>query len=181
MMDESDFDLIERFQNGEEKAFNQLVLKYQKKIYHLVYKMVRNNEDALDLAQETFVKAYYNLKNFKSQSAFYTWLYKIALNLSLNYARQKKIRNLVSLFELGEALPTKKNPLEELEKNQISKAIDQAILSLPKKQKAIFVLRYYEDMPYKEISELLGKTEGALKANYFQALKKLQKSLKAYR
>ncbi len=178
---EPDFELIERFLNGEEKAFNQLVLKYQKKIYDLVYKMVRNSEDALDLAQEVFVKAYYSLKDFKRQSMFYTWLYKIALNMSLNYVRQKKLRSFVSFFELGESLSSKHNPVEELEKDQLSKAIDQAVLGLPKKQRAIFVLRYYENMPYKEISELLGTSEGALKANYFQALRKLQKKLNAYR
>ncbi len=181
MADEPDFELIERFLNGEEKAFNQLVIKYQKKIYDLVYKMIRNNEDALDLAQEVFVKAYHSLKDFKRQSMFYTWLYKIALNMSLNYLRQKKIRSFVSFFELGESLPSKHNPVEELEKDQLTKAIDQAVLGLPKKQRAIFVLRYYENMPYKEISELLGTSEGALKANYFQALKKLQKKLNPYR
>lgn len=181
MVPDSDLELIEKFQRGEEQAFNHLVLKYQKKIYNLVYRMIRNNEDALDLAQEVFVKAYYNLKNFKRESAFYTWLYRIALNLSFNHARQKKVRSFVSLFELGDTLPAKNNPVQDLEQNQINQAIDRAILTLPKKQKSVFVLRYYDQMPYRQMSEVLGKTEGSLKASYFQALKKLQKQLKAYR
>lgn len=177
----SDLELVEKFQKGEEQAFNQLVLRYQKKIYDLVYRMIRNNEDALDLAQEVFVKAYHNLKDFKRESAFYTWLYRIALNLSFNHARQKKIRSFVSLFDMGDTLPAKNNPAEDLQQNQISVAIDKAVLTLPKKQRSVFVLRYYDQMPYKQMSEVLGKTEGSLKASYFQALKKMQKQLKAYR
>jgi len=181
MVPDSDLELIEKFQKGEQQAFNQLVLKYQKKIYDLVYRMIRNNEDALDLAQEVFVKAYSNLKDFKREAAFYTWLYRIALNLSFNHARQKKVRSFVSLVELGDTLPAKNNPADDLQQNQITMAIDKAVLTLPKKQRSVFVLRYYDQMPYKQMSEVLGKTEGSLKASYFQALKKLQKQLKAYR
>ncbi len=181
MVPDSDLELVEKFQKGEQQAFNQLVLRYQKKIYDLVYRMIRNNQDALDLAQEVFVKAYHNLKGFKKESAFYTWLYRIALNLSLNHTRQNKLRQMVSFFELGDSLPAQNNPAQELEQNQISSAIDQAILTLPKKQRSVFVLRYYDQLPYKQISDLLGKTEGSLKASYFQAVKKLQKKLKPYR
>ncbi len=181
MVPDSDLELVDKFQKGEQQAFNQLVLRYQKKIHDLVYRMIRNNQDALDLAQEVFVKAYHNLNGFKKESTFYTWLYRIAMNLSINHSRQKKLRQLVSFFELGDTLPAESNPAQELEQNQISSAIDQAILTLPKKQRSVFVLRYYDQMPYKEISDLLGKTEGSLKASYFQALKKLQKKLKPYR
>ncbi len=170
-------ELIRRFKQGEEKAFNELVNLYKKRIFNLVFRMVRNKEDAMDLAQEVFVKVYHSLKDFRGESSFSTWLHRIAVNLSLNFTQRDKFRSFISLPDLIEEIPAIGSPLKDFEKKELDKAIDQAVLSLPKKQKAVFVLRHYQELQYSEIAKVLGKSEGAIKANYFQALKKLKKSL----
>ncbi|OGV96754.1 hypothetical protein A2W24_03635 [Microgenomates group bacterium RBG_16_45_19] len=176
-MADQDLELVQRFQNGDESAFNRLVSRHQHKMFNLAYKMIRNIEDAKDLTQEVFVKAYQGLKNFKGQSSFSTWLYQIALNSAINYSNSKRWKNLVSLFEVKEPTAAWGNPIQEMRQDQMNKTIDNAILSLPPKQRAVFVLRHYEELPYQEIAKMTGRTEGALKANYFQAVKKLQKKL----
>jgi len=172
--------LIERFLNGEEKSFNLLVERYKERIYLLVWRMVRNREDALDLSQEVFVKAYKNLKGFRHESNFYTWLYRIAVNLSLNFTRREKFKSFLSLSDLSEKLSSGSSPSEDIERQQLSALIDRAVMKLPEKQRAVFILRHYEEMSVKEVAELLGKSEGTIKANYYQAIKKLQVSLKPY-
>ena len=177
MDEEKTQELISRFKSGEEKAFNELVSLYKKGIFNLVFRMVRNKEDAMDLAQEVFVKVYHSLKDFRGESRFSTWLHRIAVNLSLNFTQRDKFRSFISLPDLTQPVLSSDSPLKDFEKKQISEAIDQAVLSLPKKQKAVFVLRHYQELQYSEIAEVMGKSEGAVKANYFQALKKLKKSL----
>ncbi|HEX9913186.1 MAG TPA: sigma-70 family RNA polymerase sigma factor [candidate division Zixibacteria bacterium] len=170
-------ELIRRFKQGEEKAFNELVSLYKKGIFNLVFRMVRNQEDAMDLAQEVFVKVYHSLKDFRGESSFSTWLHRIAVNLSLNFTQRDRFRSFISLPDLTQPILSSNSPLKDYEKKELDKAIDQAVLSLPKKQKAVFVLRHYQELQYSEIAEVMGKSEGAVKANYFQAIKKLRKSL----
>lgn len=176
-MEDRDLELVQKFQAGDETAFNQLVLRHQKRIFSLTYKMIRNQEEAEDLSQEVFVKAYHALKQFKRESSFFTWLYQIALNASINYSRSRRWKDLISIFEVKEPEASWGNPAELLQADRTNQAIDQAVLSLPPQQRAVFVLRHYEELPYREIANLTGRTEGALKANYFQAVKKLQKKL----
>jgi RNA polymerase sigma-70 factor (ECF subfamily) len=144
---------------------------------NLAYKMTRDAEEAKDLAQDVFVKAYRGLNQFKAESSFWTWLYQIALNSIINYTRKKRWRTLVSIFEVKEPVAVWGNPEEIVRKEQINQAIDQAILSLPARQRSVFVLRQYQELPYQEIARMTGKTEGALKASYFQAVRKLQRKL----
>lgn len=176
-MPDNDLQLVQQLQAGNQNAFEQLVLKYQKRIYNLAYKMIRDTEEAKDLAQDIFVKAYRGLKKFKAESSFYTWLYQIALNACINYTRSRRWKNLVSIFEVKEPVAERGNPAGEVERDSVNQAIDQAILSLPAKQRSVFILRHYEELPYQEISRITGTSPGALKANYFQAVKKLQKKL----
>ena len=176
-MSENDIQLVQEFQAGNEKAFNQLVLKYQTRIFNLVYRMIRNTEEAKDLAQDIFVKAYQGLKQFRGESSFSTWLHQIAANSSINYSNSKRWKNLVSIFEAKEPEAAWGNPVQDIQKEKINQAIDQAILSLPPQQRSVFILRHYEELPYQEIARLIGRTEGALKANYFQAVQKLKKKL----
>ncbi len=180
MNQDPDWALVERFKNGDQKAFNQLVCKYKKAIFRLILKMIRNTEDAKDLSQEVFVKAYRNLKDFKGESSFRTWLIRVAINSCINFNRKKKLKSFISFFEVTKPLVTSNSPAREMEKEKLQKDIDQAILRLPEKQKEVFVLRFYQNLSHHQIAQVLGKTEGAVKSNYFQALKKLKKYLSDY-
>jgi len=178
---DSDWVLVKSFKDGDQKAFNQLVCKYKKEVFRLTLKMIRNSEDAKDLSQEVFVKAYHNLKDFREESSFKTWLLRIAINLCINYNRKKRLRTFVSFFEIAKPLVSNDSPSNEMEKAELQKDIDQAILWLPEKQKQVFVLRHYQNLSHSQIAEITGKTEGAVKSNYFQAVKKLKKYLSEYR
>lgn len=180
-MREDEESLVRRFQEGEEKAFNELVSRYKQRIFHMILKMVRNKEDAKDLSQETFVKAYYGLKSFRSESSFFTWITRIALNLCINFQKREKFRNFISFFDIKKPILAENSASQNVAKDEVSRAIDQAVLSLPSKQREVFVLRYYQRLPYQEIAEILGKSQGGVKSNYFQAVNKLKKILAKYR
>jgi len=180
MNDENEATLVRKSKRGDEKAFNHLVFLYRKRIYDLVYRMVRNHQDAADLSMEVFVKAYRGLKDFEERSSFYGWLTKIAVNLCINFYRREKFRWFLSLLDLGKELAVVDSPAEKMEKKELQLAIDRAVKSLPPRQRITFVLRFYEHLPYQEIAEILGITEGAAKANYFQAIQKLKKFLAPY-
>ncbi|MEW6685503.1 MAG: sigma-70 family RNA polymerase sigma factor [Candidatus Edwardsbacteria bacterium] len=173
MREETDVELIHRFKNGEEKAFDELVKRHQKKIYFLILRIVRHPEDAADLAQETFIRAYRSLMKFKEKSEFYTWLHKIAVNLSLNFKRRKPLEeSLNTIHEMNEDILE-----EEINHKRRQEMIRKAVEKLPVKQRAVFVMHYYEEMPHQEIAEVMGRTVGSVKANYFQAVQKLRKML----
>ncbi len=181
MQPDEEKELIEKAKSGERNAFGRLVLEYQNKIYNLAFSILKNKEDALDLAQEVFVKAYRNLKNFEGRSSFYTWLYKIGLNMCLNYHKREKFRTFLSFLELAEPKADfSPLPSEVLERKELNKVTEAAILALSPKQRLVFTLHFYEQMGYEEIANLLGKSVGTLKATYFKAVQKLQKSLKNY-
>lgn len=172
--------LIQNFKEGNEQAFNQLVLRYQEKIYWIVRRMIPDHDDADDITQNVFIKAYQSLQTFKGESSFYTWIYRIAINLSLNEIRRKKIRRTFSI-ETEESIQLHaddESPVEHLEKEERRRLIQKAIDELPEKQKKVFVLRYYEELPYEEISKILHTSVGGLKANYFHAVKKIGEYLK---
>ena len=181
MKDQTDSGLVRKFKEGDERSFNQLVLRYQKRIYDLTYRMVRNHQDAADLSMEVFVRAYKNLKSFEGRSSFYVWLARIAVNLCINFSKREKFRSFLSIFDLSHRLAVSGTPAEELEKNELKLAIDRAVKSLPPRQKSSFILKYYQGLTHQEIAEILGISEGAAKANYFQAIQKLKKHLAEYR
>ncbi|MCI0532468.1 MAG: sigma-70 family RNA polymerase sigma factor [candidate division Zixibacteria bacterium] len=176
-MPETDLELVNKFQAGDERAFDQLVVRHQTQIINLTYKMTRDLETARDVAQDVFLKAYNGLLHFKGQSSFNTWLYRIALNTCINHTRALKFKNLLSIFEASLPASNWGNPESDLRKERVGREIDDAVLSLPPRQRQIFVLRHYQDLSYNEIAQMTGKSEGALKANYFQAVRKLQKKL----
>jgi RNA polymerase sigma-70 factor, ECF subfamily len=173
-------ELVRRFKHGEEKAYNELVNLYKQRIFNLALKMVRNREDAMDLAQEAFVKAYHSLKDFREEASFSTWLYRIAVNLCLNFTQRDKFRSFILLEEMTQPVLSNDSPLKDLEQKELHQAIDQAVLNLPGKQRAVFILRRYQELPHSEIAKILDKSEGTIKANYFQAVKKLRKSLAGF-
>ena len=175
MTGQTDLQLIGRFQNGDETAFNQIVLRYQQKVYWIARRYVSDHNDADDVVQEVFVKAYAALRSFRKDAAIATWLYRITVNQALNVLRWKKVKTFLSLDELiSERVSDEPTPHEMLESNERRSLIREAVAVLPEKQKAVFVLRYFEELSYEEIAETLKTSIGGLKANYFHAVKKIQ-------
>jgi RNA polymerase sigma-70 factor (ECF subfamily) len=180
-------ELVERFQNGEKEVFNELVIKYQGKIYNLVYKYVSNSETARDLSQEIFIKAYRALPHFKRQSAFYSWLYRIAINLCIDFIRQQKRGQTLSFEDLAtggndEVVFNDINPLppDQVEARELGRIIGKAVQQLPPKQQRVFNLRYHGGLQLKEIAAELDRSEGTIKAHLHHAHKRLQALLIPY-
>ena len=180
-------ELVERFQNGEQEVFNELVIRYQGKIYNLVYKYVSNSETAKDLSQEIFIKAFRALPNFKRQSAFYSWLYRIAINLCIDFIRQQKRGRALSFEDLtaggnDEMVFNDVGPLppDQLETKELGHIIGQAVQQLPPKQQRVFNLRYQDGLQLKEIAAQLDRSEGTIKAHLHHAHKRLQTLLVPY-
>lgn len=161
--------------NTLNKGFRVLVEKYQEKLYWQIRRMVLNHEDADDVLQNTFIKIFRNIGSFEGKSSLYTWMYRIAGNESLSFLEKQKRQFAESLDELAThpaILRLQADPYYVGdETNQI---LQRAILTLPEKQRQVFHLRYYDEMPYKEMSELLETSEGALKSSFHHAVKKIQ-------
>ena len=180
-------ELIARAQNGDTEAFNPLVYKYQQKIYNLIYRKVGDRETAEDLCQEVFLKAWQALPNFKEQSVFYTWLYQIAFNCSIDYIRKRDREIIFACEELPQnaddglpMLQTQPSPCQILEKEELGHIIRKAMHKLPLGQRSVLYLRYWEDLPIKEIALRLGKSEGTVKTYLYHARQKLRSLLLPY-
>jgi RNA polymerase sigma-70 factor, ECF subfamily len=179
MTDRSDSELIELFQNGDDTAFNHLVARYQEKVYWVARRFVNDHDSADDVTQEVFCKVYDSLREFRGESSVFTWLYRITVNISLNSVRRQKVREFFRIDEMFDAKDEDAVlPDEALEREEQKTLIEEAIATLPEKQKSVFVLRYYEELPYEEISKVLKTSVGGLKANYFHAVKKIQEYVK---
>jgi RNA polymerase sigma-70 factor (ECF subfamily) len=178
--DIADAELVRRAQDGQESAFDQIVLRYQERIVGLASRLVRDPDEAMDIAQETFIRAYRQMPRFRGDSALYTWLHRIAANLSINRLRRQKVLAFLSLDSA--ALPAAgPEPEEELERVEFRRQVDAAVAALPPRQRAIFVLRHFEQLSHRQIAEILGSSEGAVRAGYFHAVKKLQHALRDLR
>jgi RNA polymerase sigma-70 factor (ECF subfamily) len=140
---------------------------------------VGNHADADDVVQETFVKAYLALGDFRGDSSFFTWIYRIAVNHSLNTVRKRQVMNYLRESELLSALlPSDDDPSASLEREELAGEVQRAVATLPEKQRAVFVMRYYDELSYDEIAKVLKTSVGGLKANYFHALRKVQEELR---
>jgi len=163
----------------DDEVFSRLVLDYRERIFLLILKYVRNRDDARDLTQDVFVRAYRSREGFRGESSPYTWLYRIAVNLALNFKSRGRDSSLVSIEESPE--PVRDEGISQsILGRELAQRIDSAVTRLPARQRMVFVLRYYEDKPHAEIAGLLGITEGAVKANFHQALTKLREGLAPY-
>lgn len=182
MTDETEDSLVRRFKNGDETAFNEIVRRYQKRLYFTAVRMLGNHDDAADISQDVFVKAYTSLRNFRGDSKLYTWLYRILVNLIVNHQRHKKLKELF-LFEKQKELleETVINHDSDAENSELAEAIRKAVEELPTKQRTIFILKQYEELTYQEIAKILNRSVGGVKANYFHAVKKLQQKLSKFR
>jgi len=171
-----DKELLFQFKNEatRESAFTRIIKKYQEKIYWHIRRMVVEHEDANDVMQNMFIKVWKNLENFREDSQLYTWLYRIATNESLTFLEQQKKRASTSLSDENSHLASRLQADKHFDGNKLEWKLQLAIQQLPEKQRAVFNLRYYDEMPYAEMSRVLDTSEGALKASYHHAVKKVE-------
>ena len=169
-----DFDLIKRFNAGDEAAFNDIVKRYQKKIYWHARRMTGNHLDADEVTQEVLIAMYDNLKKFRFQSSLYTWIYRITSTRTLNFLNRNNVKKLLGYDESNaRELSSQEDIIENYEQREKFAELEQKLRKLPAKQREVFIMRNFDDMSYKEISEITGRSEGGLKANYFHAINKL--------
>lgn len=157
-----------------EAAFAHLMRKYQSRLYWHVRKMVVDHDESDDLLQEIFVKVWKALPNFRQDAQLYTWLYRIATNECLGFLNSRRRKFLLPMNDVGEELAAKLEADESLAGDAIELKLQKAILTLPDKQRLVFNLRYYDEMPYEQMSEVTGTSVGALKASYHHAAKKIE-------
>lgn len=183
---EADRELLEAVLAGDGTAYRGLVEKYQTRVYGMVFGMLRNREDARDVTQEAFVKAFRNLDSFRLESSFYTWIYRIAMNLAIDFTRKRKRREstgydegVASRNEDGEIAEAhhEDGPGRQLERKRLFARIMDAMQELPEDQREVILLRELEGLQYKEIADIMGIPEGTVMSRLFYARKKLQKLL----
>lgn len=182
-----DSELIRRTQNGDTEAFNPIVLRYRKRIYDLIYKRVHHHETAEDLCQEVFLKAWQALPNFMGKSVFYSWLYQIAINCSIDFFRRQNSEivfaseelsyNVDNMFQMDQTQPP---PDEILEKEEVGRILHKNVRQLPSCQRRAFRLYYLDELPIKEIASRLNRSESTVKANLYHARQKLQHLMLPY-
>ena len=171
-----DTELLLQFRNPEtkERAFTAIIRKYQEKLYWHIRRMVVEHEDANDVLQNVFIRVWNGLENFREDSQLYTWLYRIATNECLSYLEQQKRKSALPLDETESGLSNKVIADKYFDPNKLEWKLQLAIQQLPEKQRIVFTLRYYDEMPYEEMSRVLDTSEGALKASYHHAVKKIE-------
>lgn len=161
-------------QRGEREAFDRLVERYQRDVYRLCYRYVNNHEDANDMAQEAFIRAYRAMGRFRGDSSFSTWLYRIAVNTCLNFRAARRPER----DELPESLPDgRESAAAGVEREQRARVVREAVRRLPDRQRATLILKIYHDLTHEEVAGILGSSVGTVKANLFHALANLRKLL----
>lgn len=178
---ESDAILLQEFHRPEtrEAAFTAIMAKYQERLYWHIRRMVISHADADDRLQNVFIKVWNHLGDFQEHAQLYTWLYRIATNECLSFLQQQKRRSTTPLDEPEGGLADKLKAEPGFDAGKLEWQLQEAILQLPEKQRMVFNLRYYEEMPYQEMSRILSTSEGALKASYHHAVKKIVSYIRA--
>ncbi len=172
----SDNELLLQFRNPatKERAYTAIIKKYQEKLYWHIRRMVVDHDDANDVLQNVLIRVWKGLENFREDSQLYTWLYRIGTNESLTFLEQQKKKSAISLSDVESGLSNKIKADQNFDANKLEWKLQLAIQQLPEKQRVVFSLRYYEEMPYEEMSKVLETSEGALKASYHHAVKKIE-------
>ena len=183
----TDVQLIQRFQEGDSGVFDLLYLRYKHRIYGVIRTIILHREDALDLTQEVFLKAYQGLGSFKKTSQFYSWLYRITINRCIDFMRRQAKHRVISndpvsddVFYHHEVIRHLSSPSKTVELEEFGMFLHQAVLQLTPKQREVFTLRYEEDLSLKEIARKMGRSIGTVKAHLFQLHHKLRKMLLPY-
>ena len=187
--DVSDLDLVKQSQAGDTEAFDQLVGRYRARVFGMIYNMVHNEQDAWDLAQDSFLKAWKSIGRFRGQSSFYTWIYRIVTNVTIDWIRKKQVKgsgtefdDVIQLKDIDPASQTVPKaaalPHQRMERGEIRARIDQAIAQLSPEHRAVILMKEMEDMQYHEIAEALDCSIGTVMSRLFYARKKLQNLLR---
>jgi len=187
--DVSELDLVKRCQAGDAEAFDELVVRYRTRVFGMIYNMVHSEQDAWDLAQDSFLKAWKSIKRFRGQSSFYTWIYRIVMNVTIDWLRKKQVKaggaEFDDAIQLKEVDPASKTmpkadalPSENLEQREIRAEIDKAIAQLSPEHRAVILMKEIDGMQYHEIAESLGCSIGTVMSRLFYARKKLQNLLR---
>jgi RNA polymerase sigma-70 factor, ECF subfamily len=179
-----DEELVALAQAGNQRAFEDLVDRHKQKAYHIAFDFARDREDAKDLSQEAFLKAYTHLKNFDGRSSFYTWFYRILVNLCLDYKRRQKRaptdsfdETLESHLEPSHEMPKPRSLEQQVFAGQISNKVGEALQALPARQRTAFILKNHQGLSIREIAELMETAEGTVKVHLHRAVTSLRQSL----
>ena len=177
----SDEDIVRMFHsgNGEEKAFRLLVGKYSERLYWHIRKIVIGHEDSDDVLQNTFLKIWKSLDSFQGKSSLSTWLYRIAINEALDFLRHQR-QSAMSSVDDNKKVANQLMADDYFDGDRMHAWLQEAVAQLPEVQRTVFVMKYFDEMKYSEISEVLGTSEGALKASYHLAVKKITEYLKRF-
>jgi len=177
----SDTELLELIKNPvtKEQGFRVLVENYQVRVYGIIRKMVVIHEDADDVLQNTFIKAFKNIHKFKGDSTLFTWLYRIATNESLNFLEKRKRQLFFPLEDHHKAMEEHLESSPNIAGEDIERILQKILLTLPEKQRLVFNLKYYEELSYDEISQITDTSVGSLKASYHHATKKIERAIKS--
>lgn len=177
MENPSDKELLEQFRNSDDRhpSFNTLVKKYQKPVYWLVRRIIIDHDDTNDVVQNTFIKVWNHLDKFRADSEFYTWLYRIATNESITFLNQKRKNIMLPFNQLEQQLSDSLKDDPYFKGDEIQRRLQQAILTLPEKQRIVFNMKYFDNLKYEDMSKILETSVGALKASFHIAVKKIEK------
>ncbi len=180
MQNVGDQELVQQAGAGDEKAFGEIVSRYEKRVFFVAKRMLNDDDDAADATQEVFIKLHDSLKRFRGDANLYTYIYRIATNVAIGYLRKRKVRAVVRIDEVISNMLTGTNePQRETDREELKRLVAQAVAALPVQQKQVFMLRFYEELSYEEIAQVMHRSLGAMKANYFHAMKKIGEYLKS--
>ncbi len=187
---DEDKELVERAKAGDTGAFDELVKKHSPRLYGLVYHMTSNHEDTNDLLQDIFAKAYRSLKRFRGKSSFYTWIYSISVNMSLNFLKKRNRRRAMSLDDVDNGIQhdpdfiemtATSNPVKEANIHELQQRLNDAMMQLSEDHRAVVTMFDIQGMPHAEISEILGVSAGTVRSRLFYAHRQLQNYLEEFR
>ncbi len=164
-------------ENTQKKGFEKIVAQYSEQLYWQIRRMVFSHDDANDLLQNTFIKAWINIDYFRAEAKLSTWLYRIAVNECITFLNKQRATNTVTIEDAGADMIERLESDEYFEGDKVQIALQKALLTLPEKQRIVFNLKYYQEMKYEDMSDVLGTSVGALKASYHHAVKKIEKYL----
>lgn len=174
--------LVSQLKNSstQEKAFRTLMSLYKERLYWHIRKIVLTHDDTDDVLQNTFIKVFKNINSFKGNSKLYSWMYRIATNEAITFINKKATKQHIDISELQHKMVDKLHNDDDYTGDEIQQLLQKAIIALPQKQQLVFNMKYFDEMKYKDMSEVLGTSVGALKASYFQAVKKIETFLKSH-
>lgn len=174
--------LVARLKAGDEQAYEELVTEYRERVYRVAWRILRDDESAEDAAQEAFIRVFRHIGRFEGRSSIYTWIYRITVNIALNKLKRDRFRRMVPLGDvIHRDRRASADPARAAMSSEVAERIDAAVNGLPEKQRAVFVLKFYEGLSHAEIAEVLDCSEGTSKANYFHAIRKMRKQLEDLR